>query len=41
MTFQDLPHDLSLHPLTDPRLVADVLDLCVPSGIGRPALSAS
>jgi hypothetical protein len=30
MTFQDLPHDLSLHPLTDPRLVADVLDLCVP-----------
>jgi hypothetical protein len=30
MTFHDLPHDLARRPLTDPRLVADVLDLCVP-----------
>ena len=30
MTFHDVPRDLARHPLTDPRLVADVLDLCVP-----------
>jgi hypothetical protein len=29
MSFQDLPDDLSSRPLTDPRFVADVLDLCV------------
>jgi hypothetical protein len=30
MTFHDVPHDLARRPLTDARLVADVLDLCVP-----------
>jgi len=30
MTFEDLPPDVAQRPLTDARLVADVLDLCVP-----------
>ena len=30
MTFHDVPRDLAQRPLTDPRLIADVLDLCVP-----------
>ena len=30
MTFHDVPRDLARRPLTDARLVADVLDLCVP-----------
>jgi hypothetical protein len=29
MSFDDLPSDWPDRPLTDPRLVADVLDLCV------------
>jgi hypothetical protein len=29
MSYQDLPEGWSTQPLTDPRLVADVLDLCV------------
>jgi hypothetical protein len=29
MSFEDLPDDWNQQPLTDPRLVADVLDLCV------------
>jgi len=30
MTFHDVPRDLAQRPLHDPRLIADVLDLCVP-----------
>lgn len=30
MTFHDVPRDLAHRPLRDARLVADVLDLCVP-----------
>ena len=30
MTFHDVPRDLAQRPLTDPRLITDVLDLCVP-----------
>ena len=30
MTFHDVPRDLAQRPLTDARLAADVLDLCVP-----------
>ena len=29
MSFEDLADDWKQQPLTDPRLVADVLDLCV------------
>jgi hypothetical protein len=30
MTFENLPRDVAQRPLTDPRLAADVLELCVP-----------
>jgi hypothetical protein len=30
MTFKDLPRDIALRPLDNPRLIADVLDLCIP-----------
>lgn len=35
MAFDDLPHDWVDRPLTDPRLVADVLDLLLPDADRR------
>jgi hypothetical protein len=41
MTFDDLPDDWSDRPLTDPALVADVLDLVSSRATVSKALSAS
>jgi len=40
MTFQDLPHDLYLHPLTDGSSPMSSTS-AYPSGIGKPAPFAS